>query len=208
MARAFLLLLLIAGLASAQSSPRLADAFLDVSKSPGAGLAYPKPRVEAECEGDQLVARSNGIPHYEFVQITPNPLREHDYEFRLPRNPQLAEQQTPIPLLGSIGFAVNGVVIFGPNEGPAPIEEQFGDPIFNAIMDTCMGHTALEYHYHAMVQKCLSEGVGEGDPSPILGFGYDGFPIRGPWGCVDRECSQVVRYRSSWEQIREPHQDS
>lgn len=59
-----------------------------------------------------------------------------------------------------------------------------------------------------MVQKCLSEGVPEEDPSPILGFGYGSVPIRGPWGCVDRECSQVVRYRSSWEQIRVPQQDS
>ncbi len=208
MTRVFLLLALAAGSASGQASPCLADAFLDVSGHSGAGPAYPQPQVEAACEGDELVVRSNGIPHYEFVQVTPNPLKEQDYEFRLPRQPQLAAEQTPIPLLGSIGFAVNGVVIFGPNEGPVPVEEQFGDPIFNAIMDACMGHTALEYHYHAMVQKCLSEDVQEGDPSPILGFGFDGFPIRGPWGCRDAECSEVIRYRSSWERIREPHQDA
>ena len=208
MNRIALLLILGASLAAAQSPPCLADAFLDVSKAPGAGPEYARPRVDATCEGGELVVRSNGIPHYEFVQVTPNPLRAQDREFRLPASPQLAPRKTPIPLLGSIGLAVNGVVIFGPNEGPVPTEEQFGDPIFNAIMDACMGHTAGEYHYHALVQKCLSEGVQPGEPSPVLGFGFDGFPIRGPWGCADSECSDVIRFRSSWEQVREPHQDA
>ena len=208
MIRIFLLLVSSAALATGQSEPCLADAMLDVSESPGAGPPYPRPRVEASCEGNDLVVRSNGIPHYEFVQVTPNPLKEQDYEFRVPAQPRRADAPIPIPLLGGIGFAVNGVVIFGPNEGPVPPEEQFGDPVFNAIMDTCMGHTALEYHYHAMVQKCLSQGIKEGDPSPVLGFGFDGFPIRGPWGCADAECSEVIRYRSSWEEVREPHQDA
>ena len=208
MARAALLAFLVVPLAAAQSAPCMADAFLDVSESPGPGPGYARPSVEASCDGDELVVRSNGIPHYEFVQVTPNPLKEQDQEVRLPARPQRAAAPTPIGLLGSIGIAVNGVVIFGPNEGPVPAEEQFGDPIFNAIMDACMGHTALQYHYHALVQKCLSSGVKDGERSPVLGFGLDGFPIRGPWGCADAECSEIVRYRSSWRQVREPHQDA
>ncbi len=186
----------------------MSGAMLDVSESPGAGPGYPRPRVDASCEGDDLVVRSNGIPHYEFVQVTPNPLLEQDNEYRVPAKPALAGGKTPIPLLGTIGFAVNGMAIFGPNEGPVPAEEQFGDPIFNAIMDACMGHTAQEYHYHALVQKCLSAGVKAGEPSPILGFGFDGFPIRGPWGCADAQCTSVLRYRSGWEKLRDPHQDA
>ncbi len=200
--------LLSVPLGIAADTPCPASTFLDVSDSPGAGPDYPRPRVEATCEGDDLVVRSNGIPHYEFVQITPNPLLERNQEFRFPAAPQLAESPTPIPLLGSIGVAVNGIAIFGPNEGPEPEVEQFGDPVFNAILDVCMGHTALSYHYHAMVQACLSTGVKAGDPSPVLGFGFDGIPIRGPWGCADAECSSVIRYHSGWEQVREPHQDS
>ena len=208
MKRTCLLLILTALAAQAQSGPCLADAFLDVSDAPGAGPPYPRPRVEAACEGEHLVIRSNGIPHYEFVQVTPNPLVEQDHEYRLPVEPRMLEEPVPIPLLGGIGVAVNGIPMFGPNEGPVPVEEQFGDPVFNAIMDTCMGHTAGEYHYHAMVQRCLSTGVKDGDPSPILGFGYDGIPIRGPWGCADAECTEVLRHRSSWEKVREPHQDA
>lgn len=202
------LLLLSLATAAAQSPPCLADAVLDVSDAPGAGPAFPRPQVDAGCEGDELVVRSNGIPHYPFIQITPNPLDPQTHEFRVPARPELAPDPTPVPLLGSIGFAVNGIAIFGPNEGPVPEAEQFGDPVFNAILDDCMGHTALAYHYHAMVQKCLSEGVADGEPSPILGFAFDGFPIRGPWGCADAECSSVIRHRSGWERSREPHQDA
>lgn len=208
MFRSLLMALALTAALPAQTEPCPADAILDLSAAPGPGTGYAEPRVEAACDGDQLVIRSNGIPHYEFVQVTPNPLLEQDYEFRLPATPRRAENPIPIPLLGSIGVAVNGVVIYGPNEGPVPVEEQFGDPIFNAIMDACMGHTALEYHYHALVQKCLDRDWTPGKPSPVLGFGFDGFPIMGPWGCADAECFDVIRYRSSWESRREPHQDA
>ena len=96
MIRIPLILLALASLGAAQSDPCMADAFLDVSEAPGAGPAYPRPRVEATCEGDQLVVRSNGIPHYEFVQVTPNPLLERNNEFRLPAKPELAEAPIPI----------------------------------------------------------------------------------------------------------------
>ena len=199
--------LLAAPLIQAQT-PCPADVFLDVSKYEGAGPGYPRPELDVNCDGDELVVHSNGIPHYEFVQITPNPLLEQDQNFRVPLNPERADKPIPIPLLGSAGFAVNGLVIYGPNEGPIPAEENFGDPIYNSIMDACMGHTALAYHYHALVQKCLSEGVKDGAPSPILGYAFDGFPIRGPWGYLDAECRQVVKFRSGWQPLRQPHTDS
>ncbi len=181
-----------------------ADRLLDVSKFAGAGEEYAKPRIEGACEGDEFVIRSNGIPHYEFVQITPNPLVERQNEFRVPRRPQLAEEPAAIPFLGTIGAAVNGIALYGPNEGPVPAVERFGDPIFNAIMDECMGHTADQYHYHALNQPCLTDGVKEGAPSPVLGYALDGFPIRGPLGCADNECGEVIRYESSWEMTGDP----
>lgn len=177
---------------------------LDVSKFEGAGEQYAKPSVEGVCEGGEFIIRSNGIPHYEFVQITPNPLIAQKNEFRMPRRPQLAEEPTSLPFLGSTGVAVNGIALYGPNEGPVPAVERFGDPIFNAIMDECMGHTADQYHYHALNQPCLTDGVKEGAPSPVLGYALDGFPIRGPLGCADRDCSEVIRYESAWEMTGDP----
>ena len=190
---------------AARSNPCPTDVFLDVSNFEGPGPGYPAPHLEASCTQDSLVIRGNGIPHYEFVPITPNPLRAREFEYRLPRNPTLADRPTSIPLLGTIAIAVNGVAIFGPNEGPQPSFEAFGDPIYNSIMDTCMGHTANVYHYHALLVKCLSERpVAKGKPSPIIGYSFDGFPIYGPYGCLDSACRQVVEFKSSWKRIGNP----
>lgn len=182
-------------------------AFMDVSKTAGAGDGYAKPRLEVTCEEDKLVVSSNAIPHYEFVQITPNPLLELNRDYRMPLRPKLAEKPRPLPLFGHAGVAINGVPIFGPNEGPVP-PPGFGDPVYNAIMDACMGHTAREYHYHALVQSCFETGAKPGEPSPILAFAADGFAIYGPFGCADAECSEVIEFKSSWDRLRSPDMDA
>ena len=97
--------------------------------------------------------------------------------------------------------------LFGPNEGPVP-PPGFGDPVYNAIMDSCMGHTARQYHYHALVETCFDIARESDEPSPILAFGSDGFPVYGPYGCRDEECSEVIQYKSSWEQLRAPRIDT
>ena len=183
------------------------DAFMDVSQTAGAGDGYANPRLEVRCEDGSLVVSSNAIPHYEFVQITPNPLVELNRDYRMTLTPKLAEQPSPLPLLGPSGVAINGIPLFGPNEGPVP-PPGFGDPIYNAIMDACMGHTARQYHYHALVQSCFETATKPGEPSPILAFGADGFPVFGPYGCADAECSQVIEFKSSWERLRSPDLDA
>ena len=39
----------------------------------------------------------------------------------------------------------------------------------------------------------------ESQPSPVLGYALDGFPVYGNRGCADAECSRVVSFKSSWE---------
>ncbi len=204
LAAALCSMLALAGVAAAQDDCPVSDSLLDVSKYAGPGEDYAKPRVEAACEGDEVVVRSNGMPHYEFVQVTPRPLVAQDHAFRIPRRPALADEPTSVPFLGPAGFAVNGVSFFGPNEGPVPAVERYGDPIYNAIMDECLGHTANEYHYHAFHQPCLTDGVKEGQPSPILGYAFDGFAIRGPFGCADTECREVIRMQSGYRKTGDP----
>ena len=183
------------------------DAFMDVSTTAGAGDGYARPRLEVKCEEDQLVVSSNAIPHYEFVQITPNPLVELNRDYRMPLRPKLAAVPSPLPLFGHSGVAINGIPIFGPNEGPVP-PPGFGDPVYNAIMDACMGHTAREYHYHALVESCFETGAKPAEPSPILAFAADGFPIYGPFGCADAKCSEVIEFKSSWDRLRSPEMDA
>ncbi len=191
---------------------------LDLSEAPGAGADYAKPELSGECSGDSFVVRSNGMPHYTYVSMTPNPLLEANHSWTVPLNPEVAAETTEIPLLGDAGFGVNGSVWYGPNEGPTP--DPYGDPVANGIMDWCGGHTANAYHFHYLTETMLVDWDGDGEPacmdtedlngdgkayvvgdqaSPIVGFALDGFPIYGPYGCVDSDCTEVVEFHSSWQ---------
>jgi hypothetical protein len=192
-----------------------AETMLDVSQAVGAGPGYPAPQLAAKCEGGQLVVDGNGIPHYTFVQTTPNPLQAADVHYAITLNPQAAAQVTTLPLLGPVGFAVNGMHFFGPNEAAQPADEAYGDPIYNGLMDACLGHTAMAYHYHALDVKCLNQAslVAEpwmnadppaGEASPVIGWGRDGFPIRGPLECSDAGCAAIVEMKSSYVLIGDP----
>ena len=183
------------------------ETFMDLSEVEGPGEGYARPTLEARCEDDSLVVSSNAIPHYEFVQMTPNPLVPLDREYRMPLRPALAEEPSPLPLFGPAGVAVNGIPLFGPNEGAVP-PPGFGDPIYNQLLDTCMGHTAREYHYHALVQSCFGASAENNKPSPVLAYAADGFPIFGPYGCTDPGCSQVIEFKSSWDRLRSPEIDA
>ena len=180
------------------------DSFMDLSAVPGPGGAYPMPEASVSCVDGVVTVISNGIPHYEFVPLTPNDLAAQDYTWTFPMQPVVADETSEIPLLGTVGMAVNGAPFFGANEGPQP--DPFGDPVYNDIVDACKGHTGAggTYHYHAMLVSCLSEGWVEGTASPIIGWSLDGFPIHGPWGCVDADCKEVVKLESGWEQTGDP----
>jgi hypothetical protein len=190
-----------------------ASTLLDVASAPGPGAAYASPWITGACEDETFTVESNGIPHYTFVPLTPNALVEAEQHWEIPTAPVLAASPTDIPLLGVMAFTVGGTSIFGPNEGQFP--DAFGDPIYNAITDGCTGHTAFEYHNHALSQKCLTTAglvaepwtlpdVDSSKPSPILGWALDGFPIYGPYGCLDKDCAEVAEMTSGWVQITDP----
>ena len=181
---------------------------LDVSVAPGPDESGLMPEVTTTCEGDEMVVNSNDIPHFTFTPLTPNALTESNYEWRIPKAPEVASASPSVPLLGTIGFTVTGLSINGANEGPMP--DPYGDPVLNGIMDNCQGHTGMDYHVHSMNQQCYVESglVAEPwtnaptdttTPSPILGWSLDGFPIYGSYGCVDIECSSVIEFLSGWD---------
>jgi hypothetical protein len=177
--------------------------FPPVSPDP-ANAAYPDPYLNVHCEGDEVIVESNGIPGYEFVEITPNPLGDQDWEWHFPLHPELAANTSEIPLLNTIAIAINGLPIFGPNEAEFP--DPYGDPVYNQIVDFCLGHTAQMgvYHYHALLVECLTADTPAGEPDPVIGYAFDGFPIYGPIGCLDAECTEVVEFVSGWVQTGDP----
>lgn len=193
------------------------DSFLDMDEWPGPGPGYPDPFLNAYCDETSIYVESNGMPNFNFIQMTPHELEIQNWNWVLPRFPIYQDVITSItdgggpptecettPQLGMLGIAVNGMPFFGPTEGPFP--DPYGDPIYNDITDYCMGHTAElgVYHHHSMLTECLSLSWTEGEPSPILGYAADGFPIYGPFGCLDSECNEVVEFQSSYEQIADP----
>ena len=180
------------------------DDFIDTSQWEGAGGEFPDPYLEVYCDDETIHVLSNGIPNFDFIQLTPNPLQEQDWHWQIPRYPLEANQTSEIPLLGTVAIAINGLPIFGPNEAAFP--DPFGDPIYNDILDFCLGHTAQEgiYHFHAMLMECLLLNADPNEPSPVLAYSKDGYPIYGSQGCSDASCTEMIEYESSWVQIGDP----
>lgn len=181
-----------------------AQQFVQPSADPS-NTAYPAPQIEASCTETELLIKSNGIIGYRFVPITPNALQAQDYNWKIPLTPTPLETPVDVALIGAIGVAVNGLPLFGPNEAERP--DPYGDPIYNAIVDECLGHTAPGgvYHYHALVEACIVARASAADePSPIIGYAFDGYAIYGSKGCKDTACTEVVTFKSGWKQTGDP----
>jgi hypothetical protein len=176
-----------------------AASFIDVSTYDQV-QGYPEPELEAECTATELVVRSNGIPNFEFVRITPNDLQAQDYTWRMPITPTVLAEPVDIPLLGPVAIAVNGLPIYGPNEAPT---HGTADPVLDEILDFCSGHTAQrgDYHFHAR-PDCLFEDS-EGKVSLVIGYAFDGYPIVAPWTCVDGDCTRTRKLQSSWQRTQD-----
>jgi hypothetical protein len=182
--------------------PQSAD-FVDVSPHP-ANSAYPDPFLSVSCDADVLVVESNGIPTYEYVDMTPNGLSAIEYTWEVPAKPELAAAPTDIPLLGTAGFTVAGIPIFGPNEAAQP--DPYGDPVYNGIVDACLGHTGAggSYHNHALLVSCVLTAAADDAPDVVVGYAMDGFPIHGPVGCLDEGCTETATFQSGWVQTGDP----
>jgi hypothetical protein len=168
--------------------------FIDVSKG-SAGPRYAKPELQVSCTDEHVVVQSNGIPNFEFVAITPNPLQTQRYTWRIPRNPKPSPNPQQVPLLGPTAVMVNGLPFFGPNEAP---EHGTADPYLDKLLDFCGGHTGGGgmYHFHVL-PVCLFDKV-DGRVALVVGYAFDGYPILAPFECVDAACGAVRKVRSSW----------
>ncbi|MCB9760673.1 MAG: YHYH protein [Alphaproteobacteria bacterium] len=176
--------------------PQAAD-FLDVSGAAPAGVPA-APALSVWCDGDAVIVHSNGIPNFDFDQVTPNSLSEQDHEWVLPREPVMASRTTDIPLGGASAVAVNGLPIFGPTEAPF---HGYRDPYLDNMLDYCNGHTAPGgvYHFHAR-PDCLFENAA-GQTGLVIGYAFDGIPILAPWICEDDTCEEVTHLSSGYRQV-------
>ena len=125
---------------------------------------------------------STGIPNYSSNQKTPNAIGDQMWIVVLPINPSCAA--TPVDVVnsrGAIGFMVNGVPFYGPQDA------QGRDAIVNegVSFDDCLGHAdqRCSYHYHEEPTCVFGKGMTaamrtlpDGHP-PVIGYAMDGFAI-------------------------------
>lgn len=97
----------------------------------------------------------------------------------------LAPTFAPAPLTvdAALGVAVNGVPIYD-YSGAGEINPGTYDPAVDTLvtgqLDRCGGHAGRgdDYHYHA-APSCMIAAMPNRDSNPILGWGFDGFPMYG-----------------------------
>ncbi len=174
-------------------------------------------RLSVDIERDLALIYATGIPNHDFESGPGCCAGERAYTWRIPLQPTRdmdGELEAP-PTRGPIGVALNGVPIYGPEDGPGGdavanhhgVYEDDRQPIWLGL---CHGHSAgTQFHYHADA-GCMYWEPGPAQtwndyawdrldasgPSPLLGFAFDGYPIYGAYAEIDGE---IVELRSSYK---------
>ncbi len=150
--------------------------------------------------------------------MNPNTAGAQGHVFKISRNPtEELGTKTSVPLKGSIGVALNGVIFYGygdaksyssttgQNEGGSMGDGNWNSDAWvseGATMDAAgNGHPdqSSNYHYHA-IPSALTSSTGA-THSPLIGYSYDGFPIYGPYGYATGmdNTSAITRMISGYE---------
>tara|TARA_Y100001970_G_scaffold104228_1_gene130604 strand:+ start:4329 stop:6257 length:1929 start_codon:yes stop_codon:yes gene_type:complete len=179
-------------------------------------------------EFDNHVCQLSFVKNETIIQISANGLPNHDlesgpgcctssqnHEWIIPLEPRNNTNCNPVisssgcelaPERGAIAFAVNGIPIFGPEDGPggdavAGQEGAYEEDRQHVWLGLCHGHSGPggEYHYHAdancmhwhaeeeqtWADYSLDSSREVSNHSPIIGFALDGYPIYGFIGWDD-----------------------
>nr|KAE8941688.1 hypothetical protein PF009_g8529 [Phytophthora fragariae] len=135
-----------------------------------------------------VIVWSTGVPAGSFGPF-PNAYNRHsvfeqDYVFQFPRSPTVSATTTSLPVDTPIGVMVNGVPFY------SATSSVYGGNVLNSknpayvLLDKCNGlvDAGGDYRYYAS-PDCLLHELGDtaGQPSPLVGFAFDGFPLYGPY---------------------------
>ena len=165
--------------------------------------------LEFEYNETHIVIQANGIPVHDLESGPGCCTASQDHVWTIPLEPTNNSDCTPsissegcemAPIRGAVAFAVNGIPIFGPEDGPggdavAGQEGQYEEDRQHVWLGLCHGHSGPggEYHYHADA-NCVHWHPDEdqswrdyslessrtiNEHSGIVGFAFDGYPIYG-----------------------------
>ncbi|MDA1008867.1 MAG: YHYH protein [Planctomycetota bacterium] len=133
----------------------------------------------------------------------PNTPANQNYVFRIPRNPVASTGAGTATSLGHIGVLSNGVVFFNALDAFSYNNQNIwhrNAMVFEVgSMDACNGHPAPTGQYHPHSNPLCLSGSSLTTHSPIIGFGFDGYPIYGPYGYANADGSGgIVRIETSY----------
>lgn len=168
--------------------------------------------MRVSVEGGQCVFESNAIPNHDLndgARRFRNPVAEQDQRFSVTASPAIAANPTPLSLRLDNAVLLNGVKVdllaagcFGVRDGRIgcndPNQPWRYDPMFRENgfgVDSHNAHTQPDgtYHYHGPPNALYSNNSSE--PSPVVGFAADGFPI---FGSLIQDGDRVRAVRSSY----------
>jgi hypothetical protein len=182
--------------------------------------------VDFTIDSGNITISSNGLPNHDFHSGPGCCASEQDSTWVIPLEPTNDSMCNPsvssdgctmAPERGAIAFAVNGVAIYGPEDGPggdavAGQEGAYEEDRQHVWLGLCHGHSGPggEYHYHADANCVHWHPEGEqnwlnysmessrtvAEHSPIIGFALDGYSIYGFVGWDDDE--EVAEMTSSY----------
>ena len=132
---------------------------------------------------DLRIIVSNGIPDHD-IQFVRNPPRVQNWMVSMPLTPSYITDGNPIEPspLGYIAMSLNGVPVYGAQEGGGTNAVEFTDGSFRVPYH---GHAAPngDWHYHSgEFGRTTSLELDDDDITSrtLMGFAADGFPIYGP----------------------------
>lgn len=161
-------------------------------------------QLDITVEGDVCILTSNGIPNHDFNGPTANfanNVKELPGTFRIPRNPKPSGSPTKLSQRSYDGVMLNGTPVdllsagcWRPN-GPRAdaqgnvlagcrdidpwlIDPPAYDDHFGVDQHNAHAQPDGRYHYHAN-PNALFLDHDQAEPSPVIGFAADGFPIFG-----------------------------
>ena len=145
-------------------------------------------QVSVTCSDSHATITSDTYPNHEMMtgivgtnEQVPVPA---EYAAPIILNPELGD--TPLTRDAALGVAVNGVPIYDYTGGGEMSQDELlhhqtrHDTIQTGQLDACGGHAGRgdDYHYHTK-PICMIASMANADDNPIIGWGFDGFPIYG-----------------------------
>ncbi len=168
-------------------------------------------QVKVVTKGKYRLIFSNGIPEHLTGRFpnrnNPNSIRPQRHELRVPLDPQVARNVTPVGH-SAFGVASNGVLLdpgtaeyWNRNRRSGWNYEALSGKM-NLGLDTSNAHVQPTggYHYHGLPTGLISR-LGKPGQVTAIGYAADGFPIYTQYGYADANDpnSQIQKMKSSFQ---------